>query len=121
MAESIPLISQDLQILAQKAFNVAQLFTIISVILLQRHVGVKPEFGALIFPVHVLMLPLLPNPRYLTPTLGGGLSPFGKSHLTASISRSGRGWQDVLALKATLLARGAYYQRAKPAVSFTPC
>src|SRR3990170_6161165 len=54
-AECIPFIYQDLQILTDDALNIAQLLSVIAIIVCQCYVGVKPEFGAPILSVHVHM------------------------------------------------------------------
>jgi hypothetical protein len=50
-AEGVPFMSQHLQILTDKAFNVTELFTTIAIS--QRDVRIKPELRALVLSIYV--------------------------------------------------------------------
>ncbi|MEM4235411.1 MAG: hypothetical protein QXU75_09755 [Candidatus Methanomethylicaceae archaeon] len=52
-AESVPFISQSLQIFSYEVFYIAQFFATIAVIFSQHHIGVKPKLCALVLAVYM--------------------------------------------------------------------
>jgi hypothetical protein len=55
VTESVPFISQYLQIVVTNPLDVPQLLTVKPIVLSQRYVGVKPELGTQVLPINMGM------------------------------------------------------------------